>query len=121
MSNYITERDMLEVMETGRAFSCLAVSYDVKRKTGGKVLHYPEAVLVQASKEAKANARRTLTPAEQRAMEARNAAGGTPRNPHHRRFYTRNIRILQDGQPTMIQRKVHPPLIIEFNGKRVLL
>jgi hypothetical protein len=121
MSSYITERDMLAYMETGKAFSLSCVSYDRKRKTGGKVVQYAEAILVQAKKEAKANARRSLTPTEKRDIEARTAHQGPSKNPHHRKFYTRNIRILQDGHPTSIQRKIHPPLVIEFNGKRVIV
>jgi hypothetical protein len=120
MSGYITERDMLEVMETGKAFSLKCVSYDRKRNTGGKVKQYKEAILVQATKEAKANARRNLTPKELRALDERNTPRTKPKNPHHQRFYTRNIRILQDGHPTQLQRKIHPPLVIEFNGKRVV-
>lgn len=39
------------------------------------------------------------------------------RNPNHQQHYTRNIRILQRGQPTEMEVKIHPPLIIEFNGE----
>lgn len=39
------------------------------------------------------------------------------RNPNHATHYTRNIRILMDGQPTEAIVKIHPALIIEFNGQ----
>ena len=42
------------------------------------------------------------------------------RNPRHRRWYTRNICLLQNGVLTSIIRKIHPPLILEFNGQIVV-
>lgn len=119
MSSYITERDMLEYMETGKPFSLTFVTYDRKRKTGGKPQRYAEAILVQPKKEAAAAARRSLTPAEARAAEHRER-NERRADPNHRSWYTRNIRILQDGQATTIVRKIHPPLVLEFNKKRVV-
>ncbi|MEM6772305.1 MAG: hypothetical protein AAF597_17145 [Bacteroidota bacterium] len=120
MSSYIIERDMLKVMETGRVFSMRVVTYDRRRSTGGKVKYYPEAILVQPQKEAASNANRPLTPAEMKAIEFWNETKGGHKDPHHKQFYTRNIRMMQNGHPTGEQKKIHPPLVLEFNGKRVL-
>jgi hypothetical protein len=39
------------------------------------------------------------------------------RNPNHQWHYTRNIRLLSQGMATESIIKIHPPLIIEFNGQ----
>ena len=39
------------------------------------------------------------------------------RNPLHNQHYTRNIRVVMDGLETESIYKIHPALIIEFNGQ----
>ncbi len=39
------------------------------------------------------------------------------RDPNHGAHYTRNIRVIIDGHQTEILYKIHPLLIIEFNGQ----
>jgi hypothetical protein len=108
----ITIKEMLRVMESGETFSIdKAVSYDRKRKTGGDIIEYPEARLVQAEQEPTSD--RPLTRVEQ--LKKQKA-----RVPRHRKWYTRNIRLCIGGHPTGQIRKVHPPLILEFNGKTVV-
>jgi hypothetical protein len=102
----ITLRQILDYMATGQPFSLRVVAYDRRRRTGGAILHYPEAVLVSQELAAQA-IQRPLTRAE---------ATHTLRAQRHGLHFTRNIRILQQGQPTVIIRKIHIPLIIEFNG-----
>ena len=103
-------------MESGKSFSCKVVSYDRKRKKGGVVLHYPEAELVKASDADKEDSlQRMPTKMEQQHLQIE----AIKRNPHHKKWYTRNIRILQDGFPTAIIKTIHPPLLIEFNGQNV--
>jgi len=105
--------EILKYMESGKAFSCTVISFDEKRETGGKELIFPEAILVQASNKPKTKAGRELTNMEKKQeMIAR-------KNPSHKKWYTRNIRILQDGHPTNIIKKIHPPLIIKFNDQTV--
>lgn len=105
-------------MESGQAFSMTVVSFDRKRKTGGAIQHYPEAKFIQSIDELELvpgdifGGGRDLTPKEEKQVKA-------VRDPHHRKWYTRNIRILQNGHPTAIKKKIHPPLIIEFNGQKV--
>jgi hypothetical protein len=117
----ITTKDMLEQMKTGDIFSCRVVKYDRKRKTGGQIIEVHQAVLAQSDKNKRDDLvpnqsylvpERILTPFEQ--LQKKN------KNPHHKKHYTRNIRLYVDGTPTEQILKVHPPLIIEFNGKQVL-
>lgn len=104
-------------MESGQAFSLKVVAYDRKRKSGGQIKDYPEAVLLQVEEDEivsedifRGNRPNTQKEAQQIRMV---------KEAHHRKWYTRNIRILQNGHPTSIIKKIHPPLIIEFNGQKV--
>lgn len=112
----ITVKDMLLEMETGAPFSCTVVSYDARRKEGGKVVEYTEAQLLAT--EPKPNAAgRPLTQVEEWTERKANASRKAP---GHRKWYTRNIRVLQNGHPTSIIRKIHPPLVVLFNQKIVV-
>lgn len=104
----ITTKDILEEMKTGNIFSCRVVTYDRKRKTGGKILEIHQAVLVQ-----KEERDRPMTNIEQKQLQKKRGA-------NHRKHYTRNIKLCVDGIPTEQIVKIHPPLILEFNGKDVL-
>ena len=106
----ITIRQILDYLESGQAFSLKVVSYDRKRKQGGAVVEYPEAVLHRSGEKSEARGRRSDTTDQVK---------GT-RRPNHGHWYTRNIRLLQNGHPTSIIRKIHPPLIIEFNQQPVV-
>lgn len=114
----ITTREMLKQMETGEVFSLTVSTYDRKRKKGGEVVHYPEARLVQSlEKEIKVG--RALTRNEAFAAVASGQAE-QKRDPNHRLWYSRNLRIVQEGHDTSIIRKFHPPLVSEFNGHTVV-
>lgn len=112
----ITVKDMLLEMETGAPFSMTVVSYNAKHKEGGKVIEYGEAVLLSTEKKP-TTAGRPLTPHEELGYRKEAAKRKAP---NHRRWYTRNIRVLQNGHPTAIIRKIHPPLVILFNEKIVV-
>lgn len=112
----ITVGQMLKQMETGIRFSIKVVSYDRKRKLGGEVKEYPEACLVMADKE-KLERGRPKTAEEQ---EREGQMLGAEKKPSHYLWYTRNIRLMQAGTPTALIRKIHPPLVVEFNGKKVI-
>lgn len=99
-------------METGEVFSCKVVSYDRKRKKGGEIMEYAEAILVQnTKKESKARPKTLREQQVERLTEIKKA-------PNHREWYTRNIQLLQNGHPTSLIKKIHPPLIVEFNGDK---
>lgn len=111
--NQITVKDMLAQMDAGAVFSIEFVTYDYQRKRGGNLLQYKEAKLF-ASEEAG----RGKTKLEE--TKARKALIKQGRNPNHRRWYTRNIRILQEGQSTSLIVKIHPPLVTKFNDQIVV-
>ena len=92
------------------------VSYDHKRKKGGEILEYPEAVQVIKKEEAL----RSQRPATRNEKLQAKVREHKSKNPSHGKHYTRNINVLQDGLPTTIIRKIHPILIIEFNNKKVV-
>ena len=118
-SDIISIGQCLAHMHSGRAFSCEVYTYDRRRKTGGELRHYEEAVLLRPDGPgAEAATGRPATRMEH--LRAELARPKLPKNPHHRRWYTRNIRILQAGHPTGIVRKLHPPLLRRFNGKTVV-
>lgn len=115
----ITIGKCLEWMHSGKPFSLKVVSYDSRRpKKSGRVLEYQEAVLMWGD----GGSDRTASASERQPTDLERAlmgALGTPdkRNPNHSEWYTRNIRILQHGEPTAMLVKIHPPLIIQFNGE----
>ncbi len=114
----------LGIMHTGAAFSCKVVQYDKRRKDKrGKILYYPEAQLVWGdgdSDRVKQPNEREMTDLEKKlsgANEPAVAEAMAGKDPNHAWHFTRNIRELLNGQPTPSIKKIHPPLIIEFNGQ----
>ncbi len=101
-------------MKSGKPFSMRVVKYDKKRKKGGQIEEYPEAVMVIKKEQAEKDSR-PATRIEEMKADIRKR-----KNPSHGKHYTRNINILQDGHPTTIIRKIHPALIIEFNNQKVV-
>lgn len=97
-------------MESGIVFNCIVLSYDRKRKKGGEVMEFHEARLYQPGTKDVTN----MTVVERKLYER------NQRKPNHGVHFTRNVRILQAGHPTDIIRKLHPPLVMKFNGKTVL-
>lgn len=116
---------MLAEMETGKTFSLEVVRYDRKRRTAprnGERQTYHEAKLHRKEKvEDQAVAGRKLTEREQKIEEIRQLRyEANSRNPNHYRHYTRNIVLCADGFPTSEIRKIHPPLVLHFNNKKVV-
>jgi hypothetical protein len=115
----ITISEVLEKMQAGAVFSLKVVSYDRRRKAkSGKIVEYPEAALVWGDggddRTKKRSAERAPTALERQLS----GLDEHKRNPNHSGWYTRNIRLYQGGIPTEAVRKIHPPLIIEFNGEK---
>jgi len=110
----------LEVMHSGAVFGLRVVSYDKRRRDRcGIVQKYLEAVLVWGDGGKERTIRkgeREQTPLERSLIGADATQDDWKRNPNHATHYTRNIRVLMDGQPTEVIKKIHPALIIEFNG-----
>ncbi len=117
----ITIAQVLKEMETGQPFTLSCVTYDRKRKSGGQLLE-GEGQLLMADADGKepGTSPTDRPPTDYEAKLAALADGPASRNPNHRKWYTRNIRLLADGHPTGEIRTVHPPLFIEFNGRVVV-
>lgn len=115
----ITIRQCLEIMHAGEVFSLKVVSYDRRRKDKtGRIQEYPEAQLVWGdggSDRVRPPGERQMTPLEQALSTSQTEQD--KRDPKHKFWYTRNIRLRQNGLETEVIKKVHPPLIIEFNGQ----
>jgi len=116
----ISLKKCLEIMHSGETFSCKVVQYDKRRKDKrGQIVHYPEAQLVWGDeKEVRSEGRgeRAMTDLEKRLSGASEPMDNS-KKPNHAWHYTRNIRELLNGQRTSSIKKIHPPLIIEFNGQ----
>lgn len=102
-------------MHSGAAFSLRVISFDQKRPHKcGNELHYPEAVLVWGNAGEVTDGKQV----GQRPPTAKEAESLGDRDPAHQVNYTRNIRLLAGGLKTETIAKIHPPLIIEFNGEK---
>lgn len=100
-------------MNAGKVFTCKVVQYDKQKRRGGEVKEY-QAVLLQRQDSSRL---RPLTEAEKRAARE---VEPVVRDPNHRIHYTRNIQLVTaDGFLTQVIRKIHIPLIVEFNGEKV--
>lgn len=117
----ITIRECLTRLHAGEKCSIVVVSYDKRRANkSGRRLRYDECVLVgvaEQDREAEPpRAERPLTHLERKLMISE-APVIDRRDPNHQWHYTRNVRVYQQGQPTEMVVKIHPALIVEFNGE----
>lgn len=106
-------RQILNVMAAGQVFTCKVVSYDRTRRTGGEVIELSGKLLKNEEVRGKAGRQLTRSEVQQAALM------GLRRDPNHRTWYTRNIQLYADGIPTIVIKKIHIPLIVEFNGELV--
>lgn len=106
---------MLEQMETGFPFSISFVSYDKQRKKGGEIRKYKEVVLNAPPKD------KTLKKDISRQTIEKKVRAGVSRNPHHFENSTRTFRICVNGCKTATVKKFHIFLILDFNGKKLIL
>lgn len=123
MSEFISISEVLEYLHSGKPFvNMKVVTYDhFRRDRSGKILHIPEGVLLWGKpKTGKEPGERDLTEAERAAIAGTETPLLEKRNPNHRKWYTRNIRQFVGGQPTESIIKIHPALIIEFNGLKTV-
>lgn len=113
----ISIREILAYMETRKPFSCTVVSFDERRpEKSGRLIEIQEAILVQSEK--KVDTRSGERP--KTALESVLSTDTIRRDPKHRAHYTRNVRELSGGQPTAVITKIHPPLLLRFNGQIVV-
>jgi hypothetical protein len=105
-------RQILNYMDSERVFSCKVVTYDHNRKEGGDIIELSGKMLKHNHRD---KGGRELTQQELKQYQRI----GLQKNPHHRKWYTRNIQIWSDGIPTIVIKKIHIPLIVEFNGEQV--
>lgn len=108
----ITLKEVRDIIASGEHFSCVAVSFDKKRRTGGEFIEIIEGVI--AKKDSDEFAERSLTKIEREIFEIKT------KSPNHYLNHTRNVAICVDGYVTNVIKKIHPPLIIKFNGKNVV-
>jgi hypothetical protein len=86
--------EALAAMVRGETFSAEWVSYDVRRG-GGEIEEFPSLRMLRTE-------------------------SGIVRNTHWVNF-TRNFEKIVAGQPTGLFIKIHLPLILTFNGKKIIL
>lgn len=113
----ITIRECLAKLHAGEVCSLVVVSYDRRRDhKNGRRLRYDECALVWGDdKDQQPRSERALTELEKKAIGFDVPADR--RNPNHQWHYTRNVRVYQQGNPTEMIVKIHPALIVEFNGE----
>jgi len=99
-------------MNSDRVFSCKVVTYDRNRKQGGEIIEISGKMLKHDPGN---KGGRELTTQELKQYERI----GLKKNPNHRKWYSRNIQLWSDGLPTVVIKKIHIPLIVEFNGEPV--
>lgn len=92
-------------MNTGEKFSIKYVTYDANRRSGGKIREWP--IVRLSTKE-----------------ERQAASSGTAkkkRNPNHYKHATRSFVVYNGEQSTGGLKKFHIYLLLEVNGKKVVL
>jgi hypothetical protein len=122
MSKIITVKAALEIMDSGATFSLTCVTYDRTRKKGGKLLEIEEARIdKKMTNDPMTNdGAATRPPTDFEAKLAALQDPDTGKNPNHQKWYTRNIRPLANGHPLTDLVKIHPPLLLQFNGMQVV-
>ena len=112
----VTISEMLEAMNTGLPFSVSFVSYDKQRKKGGEIKYYKEVVLNADVKDKK-----FLEQTQRANSLLSKERGGVSKNPHHYENSTRTFRVCVNGCKTSTVKKLHIFLVLEFNGKKLIL
>lgn len=109
----ISVKQCLEALHRGDTVSMVVVTYDKRRpeKCGRRLVIEACQLMWGTTDDEKA-----ATPTK-KAQAA--AAPLLKRNPNHGKHYSRNVRVVVNGLLTEIVHKIHPPLIVEFNGQTV--
>lgn len=113
---YISRTEMMTRLGVGEVASLEYCTLNLQRRTGGDRIELPEVQMLLPLEDYSEDHRtvgRSMTTIEQEAQTAR-------KRPNHAEHYTRNFRLMIDGQPTGVIKKVHIRLIERFNGMNVL-
>jgi len=116
MPETITIRECRKIIDSGETFSYKRVTYDRQKRKGGKVEECLEARKFMKRWTVDGE-RWTDEEISEAILEEINPEN--PKDPRHFDNYTRNIQKLVDGRPIRGIFKLHPPLLIEFNGMKV--
>lgn len=111
----ISIRQMLIRMESGEIGTFRVVKYNRRLGTGGDILVIKQGFLQKKDRDMGKAIRKEL---------AQDTQPMTPtaisKNPRHYINYTRNLHILENGRPTNRMIKIHPSLILNYNGLKVV-
>lgn len=104
--------DMRKVDADGKPipFSVKVVSFDEQKKTGGKIIEYPCAIM-PIKQQSDEQEQESIFTVEQK----------TKKDPRHFKNSTRNIEEVIGGYPTNRVRKVNIFLILVYNGREVII
>lgn len=108
---------MMERFQAGEIGSIVYCTFNVQKKSGGERIEIPEVQMLLPGTDFREDHRtvgRPMTETEQKAQNQR-------KRPNHDLHYTRNFRMMIDGQPTGVIKTVHIRLIEKFNGMTVLV
>lgn len=100
-------QQVLDVFNSGEVFSVRYVSLDKKRKTGGKIIEMKSVVCPKI--------KRNSTVTESKKVSV---SKGTK---NHFANATRTVQKVADGHVTSAVKSVHIFLILEVNGKKMVL
>lgn len=103
----ISLKDAMQRIRLGERFDLRVFSYDEKRKTGGDLVTYKSAIIVQQKNDPNA---------PKPDVGGNDITYGVAKKPNHGVHGTFNIQ-LKNGDV----RKVHTVLMVEFNNKRIAL
>lgn len=103
--NVISFEDAIELLESGKPVWVRYVSYDKRRKTGGKIKDH-ELVITKMKSD-----RVSTEEAKKRTAKASN----------HYDNFTRNCFQCIDGNVTMSVKTIHLPLILQINNLNMML
>lgn len=115
MDTIITISDCLKRLEAGEIATIEVYKYDRKRKKGGQIDTLTCLLAKDEKDEKDEKSEGPNNGVDLQALDAE-ASVVAHRRPNHRKFYTRNVRIVINGHPTAVIQKIHPPLIRTFNG-----
>lgn len=116
MNLELTISDCMKRLETGEICTLGVWNYDRKRQKGGSIEFLDAQLLTGLEKQTVLG--RPLTEVElvSAGLDDIDDDVQISRKPNHSGWYTRNVRLVVNGHPTSVIRKIHPPLIKMLNG-----